>query len=267
ALDALATAPVAEIMGRLLPTIKTEDTLFDLDSLFYPCVDPEFTPLDPFRSVRAGALDGMEMMLGYTNYEAGLWLLWDDQLDQRPPEWMAERLTYLTPAVQAALPQQYRQWYPDTPEGKLGMHILGDCCFAMPITWFADEAAKAGAKVWLYRLDRKVDERFGAMHAGDLPFFFDRPNTPEAADLIGPAADAADARGRQQLADTMAGALLGFVRFGVPKIAGGPDWSAFDQKSRATMIFDQPVSARLAEDPNGERRIWWTDAVYAPMMG
>ncbi|MGL6208889.1 MAG: carboxylesterase family protein, partial [Paracoccaceae bacterium] len=45
ALDALATAPVAEIMGRLLPTIKTEDTLFDLDSLFYPCVDPEFTPL------------------------------------------------------------------------------------------------------------------------------------------------------------------------------------------------------------------------------
>lgn len=94
------------------------------------------------------------------------------------------------------------------------MQLVSDCGFTLPVTWFAERAATRGSKVWMYLMDREVDETRKAMHAVDLPFFFARPYDPCRVDLLGPARDAAEVARRELLSDEMAGALIAFIRNG-----------------------------------------------------
>jgi len=263
----LIAAPADQIFKRLTRDLRADNVLFDLDSLFYPCADATFAPLEPFRAVRGGALHGIDVLLGYTNYEAGLWLSWDDAMDQRPPEWMAERFGYLAADLRAEIPGQYRKWFPEAEIGRLGMHMMSDCGFAMPMTWFAEETSAAGSNTWLYRFDWQVNDRLGAMHAADLPFFFVRPNEASAAGLIGEAKDGDDLAAREQLSLEMSERLIAFIRHGDPnqaRLKDMPQWSRYGVDNRAVLILDRNLS--ICRDPNAERRTWWTEKVYQPQM-
>jgi para-nitrobenzyl esterase len=263
----LIAAPADQIFTRLARDLRADNVLFDLDSLFYPCADLTFAPVEPFRAVRNGALQGIDVLLGYTNYEAGLWLSWDNAMDQRPPEWMAERFGYIAADLRTEIPGQYRKWFPGTEIGRLGMHMMGDCGFAMPMTWFAEEASAAGSSTWLYRFDWQVNDRLGAMHAADLPFFFGRPNETSAVELIGEAKDGDDLAARKQLSLEMSERLIAFIRHGDPNRARLKEmlqWPRYDADHRATLLFDRHVS--VCRDPNPERRAWWTEKVYQTRM-
>jgi para-nitrobenzyl esterase len=263
----LIAAPADEIFKRLAQDLRADDVLFDLDSLFYPCADTAFAPVEPFRAVRGGALEGVDVLLGYTNYEAGLWLSWDDEMDQRPPEWMAERFGYLAADLRAEIGGHYRRWFPEAEIGRLGMHMMSDCGFAMPMTWFAEEASAAGSNTWLYRFDWQVNDRLGAMHAADLPFFFGRPNEASGRELIGEAKDSDDLAARERLSLEMSERLIAFIRHGDPnraRLTHMLPWPRYDAGNRAALIFDNHVD--VCRDPNAERRIWWTEKVYLPRM-
>jgi len=236
------------------------EELFGLDGQFYPGLDGETWAQEPLAAVSAGALDGIDLLIGYTNYEAGLWLSWNPELLERSPAWIAERFGFLSDKTQAAAVAAYAQFFPTEPPGVQAMHLVSDCGFTLPVTWFAERAAARGAKVWMYRFDLEVDETRKAMHAADLPFFFARPHEACSEELIGPASGPDAVALRDRLCAEMAGALIAFIRDGSPAVPCLPDWPRFDPAGRATMIFD-PVESHVTCKPLGARQDFWNETL------
>jgi para-nitrobenzyl esterase len=52
-----------------------------------------------------------------------------------------------------------------------------------------------------------------------------------------------------ELSSKMGAAWAGLARSGKPGHAGLPNWPAYDEKTRATMVFDTPSTVR--NDPEG----------------
>lgn len=264
--EAFNHASGAEIFRKISEFAKLEDTIFSLDSLFYPCAGPDFSPLEPFRAVRDGALEGIDLMIGHTNYEAGLWLTFDPGMADWPAQKMADRFGNLAADVKADVVEAYRRFYPEGAEGELGLRIMSDCGFVSPVTWYAEEALAKGSRVWMYRFDWEVDERLKAMHAADLPFFFGRPNDAAAIGVIGQATGTGAAE-RECLSTVFTQYVLSFVRHGDPNAIGdapAPRWPPYEVVSRPMMRLAAPCA--VMEDPDGPRRTWWTRRVYDPVM-
>jgi len=247
---------------------QRQGILFDLDSLFFPCTSADFAPHNPFDAARARAGAGIDVMIGDTDYELGLWLQWDDQLDRHPPSWAAGRIGYFPDRNREELAARYAEWFAHDREGTEGMHLLGDGHSAMPIAWFTEELLRHNPNAWVYRFDWQVDERRRAMHAADLCFLFGHPEIPASQAQIGAARDAADRASRTRLAEAMMDAVLAFARAGDPNAhrnPGLPHWPRYDATRRQMMRFDTDCSILL--DPGAERRRWWTETVYRPVMG
>ena len=85
----------------------------------------------------------------------------------------------------------------------------------------------------------------GAQHGNDIPFFFDRPNTPEWRHLFQDQAP-------ERLGHAYFQAIVAFTRSGDPGHAGLPGWPGYELPTRATMMFD--AETVLVEDPEQERR-------------
>ena len=58
---------------------------------------------------------------------------------------------------------------------------------------------------------------------------------------------------RYALAESMSEAWVSFARTGNPNHKGLPEWRAFDNTRRATMIFD--TECKAVNDPYGEERL------------
>jgi para-nitrobenzyl esterase len=62
---------------------------------------------------------------------------------------------------------------------------------------------------------------------------------------------------RYELATRMSSAWVAFARTGDPNHPGLPQWTPYDNKRRATMIFND--QCKLLDDPNGaEQRLLWS---------
>ncbi|MBI1214497.1 MAG: carboxylesterase family protein [Alphaproteobacteria bacterium] len=261
-LQAMSTG---EIMTRVVALSKTADMLVDLDSLFYPRVS-DFAPLDPFRAARGPKGNrGIDVMMGYTGYEMGLWLFWDEELDKRPCGWAATRMLCMDEKTRKDAVRIYGECFADEPEGTHGMHLMGDSIFVIPTLWFADEMARHTANVWLYQFDKESDGRKRALHAADQTYLFRKMETPAGHSLLGDAKDAAEEAARQRLSDAMQDAILAFVRDGDPCAHDNkdlPEWPRYTTGERSVMSFN--TQSRIIDDPAGPRREWWYENVYAP---
>lgn len=253
----LREAP-AHVLCRATGQIDYEAELFGLDGQFYPGLDGDICPQVPMQAVADGAMAGIDLMIGYTNYEAGLWLQWNPDLDQAEPAWMAERFGFLSAETQAEAVAAYARFFPQESPGVQGMHFVSDVGFTLPTTWWA-EAASARSRVWMYRFDMEVDDKVRAMHAADLPFFFARPFSRAGEELIGPATPENRVL-RQRLCDQMAGALVAFIRHGQPR-----DWPQYDRAKGQTMIFGPQTM--LAAHPLGARKAFWEETLLARFTG
>lgn len=255
----LQSASTGEILSRQAEAAKPAIGLPETDTLFYPRTGA-YAARNPFAAAASGAGKGLDVMIGFTAYEMGLWLLWDDQMDQRSPEWAAGHVPFVPTGVRAALPDLYRQWLPEATEGQRAMHMIGDVVFALPSLWFADLLAEQGARVHVWRFDWQADARFCALHAGDVAFFLGVQDAPSAEAMIGAAVDEADRAARQALADTMMQTVISFATTGTPQ-TGGPAWPAYTPDRREVMLFD--TVSRPVLDPLKPRRAWWTENVLA----
>jgi para-nitrobenzyl esterase len=251
----LQAASTREILTRHAETFGPGAGLPDMDTLFYPRTG-DYAALDPFAAAAHGAGRDLQVMIGFTAYEMGLWLSWDDAFDQRPPEWAAGHAPFVPKAAQSALPDLYRQWLPEATDGQLSMHIVGDVVFALPSLWYADLMTAAGATVHAYRFDWQVDDRLGALHAADIAFFLGVQDSPAAEWLIGTAGEP----GRSTLGRTMTGAVATFAATGIPVVDGTP-WPVYGL-DRHMMLFN--TACRVVADPIRDRRVWWTDTVLPP---
>ena len=258
---ALQAAPTAEILERQAEYAARHSILFDIDTLFYPRTGA-LAPCDPYAAARDGKARGLDVIIGFTAYEMGLWLLWDEALDRRGVDWAAGVVPHVPPAARAALPDLYRAWFPDEDDGIRGMHLLGDAMFAMPSLCLADLLVAGGANVFVYRFDWQADPRRRALHAVDLPFLFGKQDHESGIPLAGPVRDDSDWEGRCSVSETLGGALLKFARDGDPSTDTLP-WPRWTGERRPVLLID--VDSRVAEDPLCERRAWWAATMLPPM--
>ena len=250
----LQAATTGEILTRQAEAAKSAIGLPETDTLFYPRTGA-YSAQNPFAAVVSGAGKGLDVMIGFTAYEMGLWLLWDDEMDQRSTEWAAGHLPFVPSEARAALPDLYRQWLPEATDGQRGMHMIGDVVFALPSIWFADLMAAQGARVHVWRFDWQADARFGALHAADVAFFLGVQDGPSAEGMIGRPVNDADRKARQRLAETMMLTVTSFAATGVP-LTDGVAWPAYTPTRREVVLFDTATRTEL--DPLAYRRAWWT---------
>jgi para-nitrobenzyl esterase len=102
----------------------------------------------------------------------------------------------------------------------------------------------------MYRFDWLTpawEGRFRAAHAFEIPFVFGNAQLND--DITGGGPDAV------ALAARMRDAWIAFARDGRPGHEGLPDWPAYDERRRATMMFDD--RSEVVDDPGSEaRRLW-----------
>lgn len=254
--DTLLGAP-ADHLVRAVAALDYDDDIFGLDCQFYPGLDGELLTVPPMEALGAGAMAGIDLLIGYTNYEAGLWLTFQPELETADPAWMAATFGFLSAATQSEAVAAYADFFPHETPSVQGMYLVSDVGFTLPTTWFA-EAAEPFSKVWMYRADYEVDDRLRAMHAADLPFFFARPHSAAGAELIGPTTDETRAL-RDRLCDEMAGALIAFIR------KGDPGWPAYDRKGGLTRIFGGAVAHM--RHPLGARKAFWEASLLSRFTG
>lgn len=83
-----------------------------------------------------------------------------------------------------------------------------------------------------------------AMHTMDIPFVYD--NVDIAVTEVGTGPE------RQALADRMSRAWVAFARSGDPNHPGLPHWPAFNDREKATMVFNDVCT--MVNDPYGEEK-------------
>ncbi len=142
----LCDAPTGEILSRHADALAPFIGIPEADRLFYPRTG-SYAACDPFEAAAEGGADGREVMIGFTAFEMGLWLLWDTAFDTRSPEWAAaEQVQYVPARARQAMPDLYRRWLPEESDGRRAMHMIGDAIFAMPSLFLADLLSRNGSR-------------------------------------------------------------------------------------------------------------------------
>ncbi len=105
---------------------------------------------------------------------------------------------------------------------------------------FAEQAAAAGRRVFVYQFDwQSPDRRLKSCHCLELPFVFGT----RAAFADAPMLANADVHAIDALSAAMRASWIAFVRDGDPNVRTVPPWPVFDAKRRAVMHFDETCGA------------------------
>jgi para-nitrobenzyl esterase len=107
------------------------------------------------------------------------------------------------------------------------------------------KAAQGGAPAYQYIYAWRtpvLDDRPGTFHSSDIAFAFDNGDLCTRYSGGGPEA--------LRLSFNVGEAWASFARSGRPSHHGLPEWPAYTQEKRATMIFDSPSAVK--DDPEGE---------------
>jgi len=217
---------------------------------FSPVVDGITLP-DHVFDPRASALSAdVPMLTGSTETE----ITWDTTLQYDPLEGQAlldhvGKALNCDAAAASRVVDIYRKSRPDASGLDLYLCIASDAGGARTGTDTQAErkAALTRAPVYKYFFEWGSPVRGGllkSMHCMDIPFVFD--NLEIARVVIG------DPDSAQPLANQMSAAWAEFARSGNPNHRGIPAWPAFDERDKATMIFN--VESRLARDPYGAEK-------------
>ena len=112
----------------------------------------------------------------------------------------------------------------------------------------ARKAAKGPAPVWLYRLEWETPVQGGKLrtpHSLDIPLIFDTVGL--SASIIGEGAGDA-----QLVSNVMSEFWLSFARDGDPNGPGLPQWPAYNDKDKPTMVFN--IESNAVNNPVGDIR-------------
>lgn len=216
---------------------------------FAPYVDGVTVPVAPIEALRAGCAAHLPVLAGSNRDEWTLFhvFLGDATVDPLKPA-LRERLG----AGLDRLLALYRAAEPGRSEQRAWVDLVGDLVFRVPMLRLAEAQLAHGAPTYVYRFDWRspaLGGQFGAAHAFELPFVWNRLDLPMSI-LLGD-----DASSAQPLATQMHDAFARFVRTGDPNGPGLPSWPRYDTATRPTLLFDRET--RLASDPSGETRALW----------
>lgn len=233
-----AAAPAASPAGQLTMPI----------SGFVPCVDGVALPRKPFISDAPAISAQIPILIGSNKDEMTIFRARDPKLGSSTDadfsayvrQQLPGKAERLIPALRAAFPGYSPSHLITVIETLKGYWIA-------TVLQAERKAAQGAAPVYAYLLawETPVNEgRLRAHHALDLPLVFN--NIENSRSMVGPGPEP------QRVADQMSAAWVAFARSGNPNTEGLPEWRPYNNKSRATMIFN--LNSRLQNDPYSEIR-------------
>ncbi|MGE0688137.1 MAG: carboxylesterase/lipase family protein [Dehalococcoidia bacterium] len=178
--------------------------------------------------------------------EAGLRRKLTAQIGSRP-----DRFGAISPEQIEHLIDAYRSTRPNDRPQDLLVALASDGTRLASIRLAEQRAAQPGAApvyMYLFRWESPgLNGTLKSTHTLEIPFVFD--NLEVSNDYVGPRPE------RETLMEQMSGAWLAFARTGNPDHEGLPHWPAYDETTRATMIFD--AVSEVENDPASSDRTAW----------
>ena len=225
---------------------------------FGAAIDGTVVTRSPNEAIRDRGAQGVPLIAG-TNRDEGTFF--SALFALFAPNAAAEFLDGMARAVTAgADPQPFidalRSDNPSADDMKILERIF-DAMFLKSALGSATQATLAGNGGWLYQFNYATTKpvfgrSVGATHAAEIPFTFNRFNSPDPGELIG--YDSKDAVA-SELAQRWSDTLIAFARTGNPNGAGLPQWPHYDSETRTTMVLD--ATPRIDHDLNRNLRELW----------
>ncbi|MBW2413250.1 MAG: carboxylesterase/lipase family protein [Deltaproteobacteria bacterium] len=254
----LRDVPVADLVAAQTKTLMKARSSENIGMAFTPVLDGDVLPRPPLDAIREGSARGVDVLVGTTRDEWNLFRLMDPGGESLDEAGALKRLSARVAEPQRNAERVY-ETYRKAREGRSSTEpievftaIETDRVFRIPAIRLAEAQRAHTDRVFKYLFSwesKLLDGRLGSCHALELPFVF---GTLGLKGLQGWAGKGPDA---ERLSQRMMDAWLAFARTGDPASGDLPDWPAYDEERRATLVFDRQVELRHAPCDE-ERRAW-----------
>lgn len=215
--------------------------------IWRPTVDATVLPATPTAALASGQAEGISMMAGVTQNEAGSYDVADPSAADQTPRVLQEIFGDRHVGVLAT----YQSSRPGADKRSVHRAIMADERYGIPTIGLLD-AQSLHAPCWRYRFDAPTpgvpQDKWG-FHGADVPYVWD----------IG--MDHADAELRA-LSAGMRASWVAFIHGGKPDGPGLPYWPEYDPAERATMVLDR--LPRVEADPHSDERQAWSGTQWTP---
>ncbi len=256
-IDALGYRP--DQIERLLEApaedlLRAQEEIDEIDGTrltFQPVVDRVNFTDHPFCSVQEGSSARVDLIVGTNLEEMKLFGLADPELMSIDEARMLAMARKFVGERGPEIVAEYRRMLGSVSLAEVWQAIITDYVFRIPAIRLA-EAQAEHANVYSYLFSWKSPAfggLLGSCHVMEIPFAFDNIARAGAEMFLGSGDD------RQPLASSMSGSWAKFASTGVPSEASLPEWPAYNQDDRQTMIFD--TECRVESDPYGDMRKVW----------
>lgn len=193
------------------------------NSFFGPVYDGVTISEDGYQYAREGKLSGIRAIIG-TNEQEGAAFVGRDQIGGDP------NLSIFQPLFRSNAPMANTYYQTmlktDTPYAAM-VKTLTQYMYQLHSYRFASALTDAGTPVYMYRYSYQNGRPLGARHGDELHYIWG------AAQILTSGDDAA----KKQLAKSLHGAWVSFIKNGDPNGASVPHWPAYRATDRQVMVF------------------------------
>jgi para-nitrobenzyl esterase len=211
-----------------------------------PMADGRVLPGNPFDPTAPEVSANVPVIIGSNGTESTLFQLPPETLDDDAFHARIMERLHDNAAVDRLI-AVYKKAHGSTIEACVSLE--SDFMMRMASILEAERRAALGkAPTYMYYFTWRSPARDGKLrspHALEMPFAFDNVDVAKPFTGTGPE--------RQALANQMSNAWANFARNGNPNHKGLPNWPAYTDDRRATMIFDN--ECKVVNDPGGEERM------------
>ncbi len=215
---------------------------------FIPVVDGAVLPHHPFDPTAPPESADVPVVISTTLEDAALALTNFELTEDRLRKMMTERYGEKAEAMLAMYRNRYASKSPYLIQAQIGTDAGGR---RNAILQAERKSAMGKAPGYMYQWEYAspgFGGKFGAVHGTDVSASF--YNYRDGVGGTGSAREKA-------LWGTFAAAWVALAKTGNPNNAKTPNWPAYDEAKRATMIFDNET--RVENDPRAEMRKFWQD--------
>ncbi|MGA8254847.1 MAG: carboxylesterase/lipase family protein [Mycobacterium sp.] len=224
---------------------------------FVPIVDGDVLSDYPVKAAQEGRSLPVPLIIGTNKHEAALFRLMRSPLMPITPSAITSMFNQIAaeqPDLQLPTERQVVAAYPRMLRKSRGLSIATDVGFRMPSVWLAEGHSRV-APVYLYRFDYSTPllKLFlvRAAHATELPYVWGNLGAPKDPTLKLGGAKTATAISRR-----VRTRWINFAAQGKPQgPAGEPEWTAYQQADRASLIIDR--NDDVVHDLDGPKLAAW----------
>jgi para-nitrobenzyl esterase len=229
---------------------------------FWPLVDGKTIPVPPLRAVREGSAKGVPIIFGSNRDEMVFALaISGRKADKMDDAGLKQRVEMILRANQDKADQMIDVYRKSRKERGLPHEnhnlfyaIITDMQMRIPSIRLLEAQQRHESRVYNYLFCWELEALKASIHGLEIPFVFGTVGPEFSQDRV----MAASGEGVEKLSDNMMKAWTAFARTGDPSIPGWA-WAPYDEKRRATMIYD--TESKVADAPFDEELAAWDDVM------